>query len=484
MSYNGMDTNSRTSPSTSHAFVNESSNAMQASQPHSDSRSQALLHLHPSTHDYNLPVESNVLPVVTSRPILSWLASWLAPFRLDYLLVRTAKICATTASNEATALKWHSTNKQPFELAAICTSDHFTYNQCQAVHTFSKDNSSFETRRLFHNFVPSTETELFLRIGHDSLVESVCIQPNSCQGENRGESNQSKNSAPLEWYANERVDHSLSPPSCLRHYQLNEPNGAQTIPDSQIESQLSSDTEKQHLSAFTSTSLPNTGRISATWPMPYDHDQVPKHAVSQINAINYLGAQYSTPSPLNLPLEMSNLANSSNRPQSSRIRFQTSQQERESSFLGQNSLLPSSSSHLSASLPSLEPKRFIAQSPTLAKHPLHYTIDISKSRQTSSSNIHLSQGKTHCEEQSQNAATFVSTCSQVTSSSRSRFWQAFTSGKKKSATTSEARPFLLVNCVNRQRSAYDARLRKYQFVVNHFLERPRGRVAILYHLSL
>lgn len=38
--------------------------------------------------------------------------------------------------------------------------------------------------------------------------------------------------------------------------------------------------------------------------------------------------------------------------------------------------------------------------------------------------------------------------------------------------------------LTRGRSYTDARIRRYQFTINNFLERPRGALAILYHLSL
>ena len=205
---------------------------------------------------------------------------------------------------------------------------------------------------------------------------------------------------------------------------------------------------------------------------------------------------------------------------------------------------PLQSSLLSTSLPSFVSSKYHQQplqsrangqsqrcSPTLADHPLHFTIDISSSRSndqlmSSNSSYNTSNNSSSCgrrlrrqdhpqqqpkqQQQSLYRRYISASTSQFNFSSRAAagggdgdggggrggggglrtstlassnndhlLVTTLTTGSSSQLRQSS---FLFANCVPlRHRSA---RFRKYQFVVNNFLERPSGLLAVLYHISL
>ena len=188
------------------------------------------------------------------------------------------------------------------------------------------------------------------------------------------------------------------------------------------------------------------------------------------------------------PFTMSHYTKSPNRLNSCQIRFKkdTLQDHNCESSTSSDSLFQSHSS----SLPSFVPKQ-TSQTSTIADHPLHYTID--------NSNCHKSPNLNN-KEQEEQGRQFVSTSSKFVKTTATRqvdylsavnnngsgdhYLSHRTHSSRVSTETINAHSCLLpVNCSGRHRFTYDARVRKYQFLVNNFLERPHGR-AILYHLSL
>ncbi|KAI2798146.1 Potassium voltage-gated channel sub KQT member 4 [Blomia tropicalis] len=165
---------------------------------------------------------------------------------------------------------------------------------------------------------------------------------------------------------------------------------------------------------------------------------------------------------------MSTLHRSPSRYASNRIRFQDETLNLDKSYVKthQQQSTASIESIPSFPLPPILPSNVPTkrhQSVILDNHPLHYTIDIS-----------------NCHQQAQSTGLIEDELS-------NKLNQSSLLNDEYEHKRSSIRPNRCIRidcCTPRPKPTYDVRFRKYQFIVNNFLERPRGRWCLLYHLSL
>lgn len=483
---------------------------------------------HPTSTGYarkKRPREKKLLATSPAITVPFWLATWVARLRRNHLAVRAPDKVSIGEAPSATANSRCNSDMVPVSsYVSTCSTSHLIAHESPVV-SYPIHNRRHALPIREHSpldpLAPQDGpmmSELFLQIRRDSLSRrnSLRTVPSPLldhfreelfSGTNSGSniahvavSNQSKVGFPPDWYANELATGPTLSPQCPPHYRLH----TATI-DSPTGRPWNS--RKQCHQIEPSVNVPLS---SATNNLPDRQVEVTRKSVergtevtSRVSGSKSISSSDSSDSQEQRPVErapfvMSQYIKSPNRYQSSRIRFQgDAVQVYADGDSGIDYFEPTasarlleSSSPLSTSLPSFMSKRPAPSSPTITEHPLHFTIDFSNCNRQSTSGpqrkaVDLSQRQVSTASVSQCSVspqellrarplTAIAACSEVASPE---------SPTSEAKSPESGRPFLLATCTGRQRSACDVRFRKYQFLINNFLERPRGRRAVLYHLS-
>lgn len=465
---------------------------------------------------------------LTTSPAIAapfWLATWVARLRRNHLAVRAPDTVSIGEAPSVTAnSRCYSDTVPVSPYVSTCSTSHLIAHESPLV--------SYPTHNRLHappmrQHLPLDQlapqdgpmvSELFLQIRRGSLsgCTSLGIAPSPLVdhfqeelfcGSNSGSniahvalSNQSKVGFPPDWYANELATGPTVSPQCLPHYRL---------PTATIDSPTGRpwDSRKQCHQIEPSVNVPPSSsnnnlpdrQVEVTRTSGDRSTEVPSGVSGSKSTWSSDSSDSQEQRPVErAPFVMSQYIKSPNRYQSSRIRFQgDAVQVYTDGDTGSGYFEPTasarlleSSSSLSTSLPSFMSKRPTPSSPTITEHPLHFTVDFSNCNQQSTSG---QQRKAVDLSQRQVSTANVSQCSvSLQGLLRARPLTANAACPEVASpesSTSEAkspqigRPFLLATCTGRQRSACDVRFRKYQFLINNFLERPSGRRAVLYHLS-